>query len=250
MKKAIILSLSLLLFFSCAVEKRKYQKGFYVSWNRSSSRSDARTPHIHPPQAAAQTVSPLREAEPGGTASTGKDSRQLRSLAPESTGPAMDGPALQQMVFTKDSLKKDRCDELIFNDGTEAKGKVTEITPTEIKYKKCDMPDGPVYVVRKSDVFMVRYANGEKEIFSAQKNTQPQTATTYTSPNVPDKMHPLAIASGIMAGMFMIPFVNIITSILAIIFGHIAIARINAKPDVYEPEGKDLAIVGIILGWL
>jgi hypothetical protein len=56
------------------------------------------------------------------------------------------------------------CDVVIFKNGDEVKAKVLEITPIEIKYKKCLSPDGPLYVVKKYDVFMIKYANGTKEV--------------------------------------------------------------------------------------
>lgn len=56
------------------------------------------------------------------------------------------------------------CDLVILKNGDEVKAKVLEITPIEIKYKKCLSPDGPLYVVKKNDVFMIKYANGTKEV--------------------------------------------------------------------------------------
>lgn len=50
--------------------------------------------------------------------------------------------------------------------------KVTEISPREVKYKKYDYLDGPTYIQNKSDLKMIRYANGRSEIFiSGNTNT-------------------------------------------------------------------------------
>ncbi|MBL7912966.1 MAG: hypothetical protein JNJ41_18025 [Bacteroidia bacterium] len=63
------------------------------------------------------------------------------------------------------SLNNDSlCDLVILKNGDEVKAKVLEITPIEIKYKKCLSPDGPLYVVKKNDVFMIKYSNGTKEV--------------------------------------------------------------------------------------
>jgi len=50
--------------------------------------------------------------------------------------------------------------------GEDILGKITEITKTEVKYKKFDNLDGPLYTMLKSDILMIRYENGSKEIFS------------------------------------------------------------------------------------
>ncbi|UOQ72894.1 hypothetical protein [Hymenobacter cellulosilyticus] len=58
-------------------------------------------------------------------------------------------------------------DVLTKQNGEEVQVKVLEITPTEVHYKRFDYLDGPLIIVRKSDVFMIRYANGTKELFGA-----------------------------------------------------------------------------------
>ena len=64
-------------------------------------------------------------------------------------------------------------DNIIMRNGKEIKGKVEEVTLDEIKYRKADNLTGPVYTVLKSDVFMVKYANGTKENFSSSENPVP-----------------------------------------------------------------------------
>ncbi|MCX6294568.1 MAG: toxin-antitoxin system YwqK family antitoxin [Bacteroidetes bacterium] len=58
------------------------------------------------------------------------------------------------------------CDNIVLKNGDEIKGKVTEIGLQEIKYKKCDNLDGPSISILKSDVFMIKYANGTKDIIN------------------------------------------------------------------------------------
>lgn len=45
--------------------------------------------------------------------------------------------------------------------------KVVEITPAEVKYRRADNLEGPLISVWRSDVFMIRYANGTKEVLNA-----------------------------------------------------------------------------------
>lgn len=50
--------------------------------------------------------------------------------------------------------------------GEDIKAKVTEVGQTEIKYKKYDNPDGPVYSIPVSEVLIIRYENGSNDIFN------------------------------------------------------------------------------------
>jgi hypothetical protein len=57
-------------------------------------------------------------------------------------------------------------DVITYKNGTETRGKVTEVTSTEVKFKKEENPEGPVYALLKSEIFMIQYANGDKEVFA------------------------------------------------------------------------------------
>ena len=50
--------------------------------------------------------------------------------------------------------------------GDEIKAKVSEIGPTEIKYKQFDDHEGPTIAIPKTDVFMIKYENGTKDVFT------------------------------------------------------------------------------------
>ncbi len=56
-------------------------------------------------------------------------------------------------------------DLLTKRNGEEVAVKILEITPAEVKYRRTDNPDGPLISVWKTDVFMIRYANGTKDVF-------------------------------------------------------------------------------------
>lgn len=58
-------------------------------------------------------------------------------------------------------------DLLTKRNGDEVLVKVVEITPAEVKYRRADNPDGPLISVWRADVFMIRYANGTKEMLNA-----------------------------------------------------------------------------------
>ena len=44
--------------------------------------------------------------------------------------------------------------------------KVIEVTTTEVKYKKFDNQNGVTYTILKTDVLMIRYENGSKDVFN------------------------------------------------------------------------------------
>lgn len=50
--------------------------------------------------------------------------------------------------------------------GEDIQSKVIEITLGEVKYKKWDNQDGPLISIAKSEILMVRYQNGTKDIFN------------------------------------------------------------------------------------
>ena len=59
-------------------------------------------------------------------------------------------------------------DRLFFLTGDETDVKITEITSSEVKYKRMDNLDGPSFSTLKSELFMIKYANGDKEMIAAQ----------------------------------------------------------------------------------
>ena len=60
--------------------------------------------------------------------------------------------------------------------GEDIQAKILEVNQTEIKYKKFDNQNGPTFTLLKSDVLMIRYENGTKDIFN-------QTEEVKINPN-------------------------------------------------------------------
>jgi hypothetical protein len=70
-------------------------------------------------------------------------------------------------------------DIIVQKTGDEIKAKVEQVLDTEIRYRKFENLTGPVYTIKKDQVFMIRYENGTKDVFTTQPApvvTQPQTA--------------------------------------------------------------------------
>jgi tetratricopeptide (TPR) repeat protein len=67
------------------------------------------------------------------------------------------------MLFPSSSIAQDK---IYKTDSTIIESKVQEVGTTEIKYKKFSNLDGPVYSIKKENVKMIVYANGEKELYN------------------------------------------------------------------------------------
>lgn len=56
--------------------------------------------------------------------------------------------------------------------GEEIEAQVLEVLMAEIKYKKHSNLEGPTYSIKKAEVFMIKYKNGEKDIFKTASTKQ------------------------------------------------------------------------------
>lgn len=80
-------------------------------------------------------------------------------------------------------------DTLFFKNAGKLEVIVKEVSPTEIQYKKFEMPDGPMYIVNRSDIEKIVYKNGYTEILkpstppaTASADTPSQELTVYNQP--------------------------------------------------------------------
>ncbi|NQW77703.1 MAG: hypothetical protein HQ449_00150 [Chitinophagaceae bacterium] len=68
------------------------------------------------------------------------------------------------LCFSQDVLTKKSGDDIL--------AKVLEVTSTEVKYKKFDNQSGPIFTILKSELLMVRYENGTKDLFNETKKIE------------------------------------------------------------------------------
>lgn len=62
--------------------------------------------------------------------------------------------------------------------GEEIQAKVLNVNDTEINYIKWTNQNGPTYTIAVSEVFMIKYENGEKDIFNKETSSATQTPQT------------------------------------------------------------------------
>ena len=143
---------------------------------------------------------------------------------------------------------ENECEEIISRNGEIIEAKIIEIGVTEIKYKKCSNIEGPSYSILKSDVFMIKYKNGDKDVFNEKKSS------SSVNDSDESKIEPFSIVSissgitGLALGIFISMAVGIILGILGIIFGVISMKKVNSEPKKYSKISPKLAQAGLITG--
>lgn len=78
-------------------------------------------------------------------------------------------------------------DIIILKSGDEIQSQVEEVGTDIIKYHKFENLTGPIYSIEKTQVFMIKYKNGTKDVFNAESTPAVQQAMTpqATSPVQP-----------------------------------------------------------------
>jgi len=71
-------------------------------------------------------------------------------------------------------------DTIIKSNGEMVLAKITEITPTEVKYKKFEFVDGPTYIELKSRIEAIVFSNGIKEVFEKKVEIEVKQTTEPT----------------------------------------------------------------------
>ena len=90
-------------------------------------------------------------------------------------------------------------DIITLKSGDDVEALVQEVGELEIKYKKFENPDGPNYTLKKAELFMIRYANGSKDVFADNKpsdvlvdnvDNTPTVAVTMATPTTTTTKQP------------------------------------------------------------
>ncbi len=257
--KIIIINLifvlcGIIIFSSCGtsfeISKRRYNKGFFVDVSSKKSSSNLfglnNKTEVKKIQLIKTVVIPIPESS---------EKKGIKTLLASTSKKIISSKYNQLKHFsTKVQDIVDECDIIIFSNGDEVKGKVQEITETEIKYKRCDNLTGPTYTANKSKVFMIRYANGTKDVITPANTTSVPSQDFHTPPtstnkdqgaNKKEETGSSGVASIVFAivGLLMGGLaIGIAFEVIAIILGAVGLGK-NRKL-------KGLAIAGFIIGLL
>ena len=228
----LLIALALITSFnSCTVQKRLYRNGYSVHWNslNKSTKSDVVNNEFE------SSVSELKE-ENSDFVST---SNEIIIQEKKEVNLKCENPELKKVQSEK-TIDPPKCDLLLLKNGEEISTKVLEITPTEVKYKRCDNLEGPTITISKSSIFSITYVNGSKEVMKVENSSNNKGTSNERSTG--DKKVGLAIAS-LVLGIVGFVFGG---GLLALIFGAVQLSKIRKQPNIYG--GKGMAITGLILG--
>lgn len=78
-------------------------------------------------------------------------------------------------------------DTLFMKNGVKVATKILEISPTEIKYKKTDNLDGPVFTTHGSDISLIKYQNGSVDTI----RVEPPVVVAVKTPAKPVAARPV-----------------------------------------------------------
>lgn len=234
LKPLLIIVSSLLIFSSCDIQKKVYNKGYHIDW----FVKDYKYPH------SKKTIAQqLKQQVFDSTNHNIKHSNSIRLKKTEE---------LLSLTGINKPDSFHNCDIIFLLNGEEIDAIVTEIDIDVLKYKRCINPNGPVYTMFKSDVMMIKYKNGTKDIFIPSNTPTPprqdvfplepivsQSSTNQIVENQRES-NPLAVI-GFLLGLIslIIPFpALLLTSLTSIVFG-----LASLKSDY-----PALAVLAIILG--
>ena len=231
--KKIILLLPILTIFSCSLQKRKYQSGYFLSWNKNNlsiaKNQKQKQFNVQKNEIKFNEISFEKDIT---TSANNKITKIFNNTI-------KNNPAVP-----------DSCDKIIHKDGTEIMAKITEINTSEIRYKRCDFIDGPTFVEKQNKVFMIKYANGKSEMFKTEKafeNNNGKIIQDSQKINDKDKKTNTSSKASFIFSILGFYPLFILGWILGLIFGAIAKNEIKSEPNKYNKKSENFAKAGVVI---
>ena len=239
--KILKIVILILIIASCSIEKRHYLPGFYINkQHKTTNKNQVISTKSEVIQNTNLSAS-INENEviPSDIIEVNQDNENIKNN-PSNT--------LKEEIQTQKTKIKDsifNCDQIICTNGDEIDAKVIEIGLNEIKYQKCNNPDGPTISIKKTSVLMIKYPNGTKDIItSSEKNENSQNYAEK------QKTNGLALAGmicGILSLLTLITiFGGIILGIVGLTLSLIGRKKQLSNPNLYKPIGLAFAKTGFI----
>jgi hypothetical protein len=239
----IILSI---VYSSCSIQKRNYRDGYFIDWHASSANKTNTLAIESNSENNIETLDQSLESKAQSKLRNSVDCIEKAYLPKpiNNIGDSKTYNQSQQSLFadikissvSRNSRSELDCDVIVMRNGDEINAKVLEVTPTEIKYKKCVEGNAVVYTKLKSDVFQIKYADGSKDFMGIEKD-----ASEVTDEN--KKTHWGAI-TGMVTGILGVLFTGFF-GVCGIVFSSIALSQISRKKRF---KGKKMAVAGLVLG--
>lgn len=180
--KFIALSVLIVITSSCSIQERYHRKGFNVNWNHTISfnkkikdndqfitNEDFTLDEINVDSSKKSIVSNLSTSL--NSNENYKDDKYKSTFADNSDKLLIENSVLNKSLkpFENDHsslINVENCDIIITKKGDEIICKIKEIDESNIKYIRCNVNDSPIISLKKTDVLMIKYSNGEKQIIS------------------------------------------------------------------------------------
>ncbi|MCW3078199.1 MAG: hypothetical protein JWO32_2808 [Bacteroidetes bacterium] len=225
----MVISVITVALTSCSLTKRAYRNGYYVSWNKKNAAKLSKKSNTDCLQVLTNGPAGL---------SRHKINETVYASAKKNTFRFKVKPATFKFIVFPDSCG----DIIILRNGEEIFVKALEISQQTIKYKRCNNLEGPLVIVKTENVFMIKYANGFKEVF---KENPSAVGLPVAEKKVQEKKYNnLAIASFVIALCLFFPY----GAPFAFGFGIQALREMKKEPEKYK--GKVLAITGVVISSL
>jgi hypothetical protein len=152
------------------------------------------------------------------------------------------------------TTKQNACDIMLLRNGEEIQAKIIEVGINEVKYKKCDNLDGPIYIEAKNKIFKIKYANGSEDVFKLEKQevkpTQSNPSTGYyvnpetgASNNNKKKLEIWGLIGFLVSLLGVL--VNPVFIFLSLIFSIVSLVRFSRHKNKFW--GRGFAITGLVL---
>lgn len=238
-----IFLLFVILTCSCTFQQRLYRPGFNVAWNGEKSITDEGGIGKNTVMYGAAGTK-AHEPEKNGNAPIVSESIGNDLLMTVAEGESHDNTIrfTAKHINNVCKVRCDSCDLIVLRDGNEINALVKELTPAEVKYKRCEMPGGPTITINRNDILFIRYADGTKEVFKQERQQKQERAHYYHK-----SIHPGGVLA-MVAGLVGIIIFGIPMGITAIITGISSLAKINRESDRFY--GRAFGVIAIIIGTL
>ena len=150
---------------SCTMEKRQHSYGYHIEWNghdiakRKSINSEIKD----------NSDVLIQECNSNDITLSASVSNEIYFENEALIKPIFKIEKFKSVTYSNNKKQNEPCDVITFKDGSEKEVKVIEVSTAEIKYKRCNDSNSPIYSVSKDKVFSLKYPNGEKDLFNDYK---------------------------------------------------------------------------------
>jgi hypothetical protein len=240
----------IVLMFSCTIEKRLYRPGYNIQFSKNQiQRSSNQTNDINDLNSSVSVSAPLVNKVTLNPISSVSNSNEIEI---ETTDIASNNEFELVVLKNKENDKllfepikapamkiNSDCDVIVCNNGDEIEAKVIEIGISEIKYKKCSNLEGPTISIRNTEVLMIKYPNGTKDVIKqtvSNQNSEPKTNAFALVSMITGILSLLTLFGGLLFGA------------AAIVFAELAYRQFEENLEKYKSSGLKMAKAGMIMG--